>query len=311
VFDSKTLFDAVKDRVYIDASLSGLSDDILRLIANSCLKAVELLPLDQDSIFHFRRERIADLLSNTSSQKKRVVIDSDGILCTLLDEILNSAQESNDPRAEVFINQQKKHQARVVRRLFLIDQVIPVLIEKLQASFQGYGIEFPERAIEAVNRLSRYEIGLELLQIAQLLQPEKSKVLPAILDQLNIAKKWVEEAQGENPGQGDLGEMIWVLGGTQPSHQLQEWVQIGFDPEGDKQSAIMYFPANKLGQDWQFVLSMGERPDNIILAHDWVDFCIPQLTIRAVNLMYNSWPFDEVISSIGWEKSEYRSMGFS
>ena len=234
-------------------------------------------------------------------------MDSDGVLATLLEEVIDVARKSNDPMAKYFLQQEEKHQARVTHRLSIVDLVIPKLIEELRFHFKNYNLDFPSRAIEAVNRFTRYEIGLELLKIGNLLLPHQSKVLPVFMDQIEEVKKIVEQAQFQNPSNLDFGKMFWVLG-TRPSDKSQKWVQVGFDPKGYKEGAIMYIPQNGLGADWQLIFQMGERPEAAIYRYDWADFCIPQLAARAVSLI-RSVPFDEAIDAIGWRLSDYSRIG--
>lgn len=188
--------------------------------------------------------------------------------------------------------------------------IVPKLIEELRFYFLEYGKDFPIRGIEAVNRFCRHTIGLKMAEMRQLVLPASSTLLTALLPQLDAAARTTKAAQDKDPSSSSHGQISWVLG-KRPSDHSQEWIRIGFDPEGDKPGLPMYFPQRGIGSDWQFILQIGEKREGIIYPYDWADFCVPQLACRAVGLMNNkSLTLDEATDAIAWKLSKYRSMGF-
>jgi len=264
VFAKDNLYAPVKEYVYIDASLSGLAESTLDLVAHSCLNSVELLPLDMESVFHFKKETVSNLLQK-SSFKKRVIVDSEGILFTLLEEILDSGRMSKSPNATFFVSQEEEHQKSLLHRMALIDLIIPKLIEELRFYFLQYGTTFPSRAIEAINRFSRFAIGLELLKIRDLLLPDDSKMLPLLTNQIDAAKEIVKEGEKIDRSDLDFGRMYWVLG-ARPSDKSRDWIRIGFDPSDkqNKRGLAMYFPKAGIGPDFKLMSS----PDSILISYN-------------------------------------------
>ena len=92
VFDESTLPDIVKPWVYLNASHKGLTPEILDLIKVKCSTAVFPLPLDSTG-YKFQKGVISSLVKD-GTPKKRVILDSEGMVFSLFDDLFASLHES-------------------------------------------------------------------------------------------------------------------------------------------------------------------------------------------------------------------------
>lgn len=309
VFDNTELYAPIRDWVYINAISSGLTDALLELISRTCLRTVQCLPLRDDEIFTFEPTCVREILVSDDPYGKRVIVDSDGTILSLVDEIIEAARPSKSNLSAAFMDQAKQRRERIIQLLSCADVIFPKMVEELKVCFSEYGTLYPECAVDAVDRFSRQALGLELLKLRQLVLPRDSPILAFLQPQLDGAASFIEREQQKVPNHSVPAEMAWVLG-RRSLDNSHDWIGIGFAPKENKQGVTLYFPKTGIGSDWNFILKLGDQPNASINLYDWADFCIPQLAVRGLGLMYaHSLTLDEVDTTIAWGRAEYSRMG--
>lgn len=310
VIEKSNLYEPIRDWAYVDASISGISKDILALILKNCMSTIELLPLSKEAIFTLERSRVEYLLVKGFTGKRRVIVDSDGIVSTIFNDVLKSARKSSDPNIEFFIRQEESHYRKVLRKFDLIDMIIPKLFNELRFHFQEYSTEFLYRAIEAVNRFVKLEIGSEILKLKDMVSPNESQLLSSFLQQIETADQMIQEGKVKNPNHGGFGIIYWALG-SHPMNKSQEWIRIALDSKEEKEGLITYFPKSGIGSDWQIILQIGGSPEPYIYNWDWAEFVLPQIASRTIKLMDRfDLSLEETIETTGWRISDYKRLGY-
>lgn len=308
VFDRDYLYQPLHDWAYVDATSSGLTQDLLALIAHVSLQTVELLPLSEGDIFQFEQENVEMILNDAPGKGKRIIVDSDGVLLTLMHEILDFAAHANHPS---FLAQEQEHERQIKALWPAMDQVIPRLVAELQFAFKNWGRNFPCCAMEAMSRFSKLTIGRHLLKCAQLLPPDQSTILTVMADRIANAQKIVENAQAQNPGDWDLARMCWALGVYSASGTDRlEW--IGLATEKNKLGMTLAFPVKRIGPDWQLLLQMEAAPLSYILPEDWANYCIPQIAAHTVwSAAAQGISIKKVAQRYAWRLSEYQRISLA
>ena len=127
VFEKASLPEAVKRWWYLDASSEGLTDQVIATIERLCLRAVHLLPLDEDDPTKFNEAEAGKFLASLLEDPKRDIVDSGGLLRSWAQDNLDFIAKSDSPYRAQALNQEQRRVGRLERRYSVIDEVVKKL----------------------------------------------------------------------------------------------------------------------------------------------------------------------------------------
>lgn len=285
---------AVSDLVYVSAP-QGLTDEALGILERGCMEAVEPLPLDENVPFIFDPSRVSALLRVGAANRKRVIVDSHGLLNTVYDQITASKE---------WAVQEGRTWDRISAALACADIVLPKLIAELDEQLRYYGRDYPARAVEPVNRFSRLVLGSELVKAWQKFR--RLEVLKPFEGQFLAAQHVVEEGQRADPGYMGLGLRHWSLG-TRPSDGTSEREDVQLEAKAGKTDVEILYPLAGLHSEWKLERQLNGKDPGLLDPYDWADFALPQIAEKAVVAAVKSPDAPaEVLEHYAWKVSDYR-----
>jgi|ERR1017187_3897429 hypothetical protein len=137
----------------------GLTDSAVIAIVNQCIHwCLKLMPLQDDNIFQFNPTCVQDLLKvapptdrkqslwhrllrkPTGIHARRTLLDSDGVLVSLSDEVMENARGDPSQQAQAALAIEARNRARIERALANADIVFPLFVTQTARATRGQSI---------------------------------------------------------------------------------------------------------------------------------------------------------------------------
>jgi hypothetical protein len=312
VFATENLYKPISEWSYIDAthnsSPTSITPSIIERIYRECLKVVVLLPLSEEEPTRFDYGHVKNLMENGLPPNKRVILDSNGLLQTAMEEAMASFEQIQDKaiRNSVLAQEAQRHER--VRKCLDIDELLfPMYFDFLNECLSGYSdrLEIGERATRNYVRLT---LSLPLLRVTSMYNLNASNsTLRQYESHLRTAAAGIEDHQSLVPSIGGYGEIAWALCGAGEKHKF---MQIGLDARHDKEGITLYVPEDSFNEGDRVILQIGESAEAMLTQWTWLDYALPQIAVRARNYMLQfGLSIEETQNTIGWKISDYRRVG--
>jgi len=291
---------------------SGLSPSIEDLVFRCCLRSIEPLPFSPDREFYLAEDRVTALLSSPERLRKRVVVDAEGFLPSLLDEAVTWAERIDSPYRDDFRAKLSRETKQLEERLSWIDRLTPFYLEEVRAQFSGYGREFPNRGLKSVRNFTRLLMGLLIVESPTNWIPlDQSQLLSPLKDKIQTARASMEMRQARNP-KPNFPEITWSLDVSEDD--AAKWFEdVSLTAIGGKKDMRLWLPTYAMGseEEVRVGLQFGDVPEQCFYQYDWTDYGMPQVALRVFHNAETGEDAIKVAERFGWKLSDYGRVGLS
>ncbi|MDI6794789.1 MAG: hypothetical protein QME81_18305 [bacterium] len=241
--------------------------------------------------------------------QERVILDSDGVLETAMEEDMGNFQKIEDVAVRNAVRAQEERRHRdIKKRLDVDDLLFPTYLRFVDKFLEGYS-DRTSRGEKALRNYVRLVLSLPLIQITSMYDlRDGNSHLRQYHEDLQNAAAAIKQHESVEPSIGGYGEIAWALCGA---GEKRRFMRVGLDPQRGKEIGVtFYVPADTFNEDDQLILQIGESAEAMITQWTWLDYGLPQIAIQARNYMMRyGWSLEDTQSAMGWEISDYRKVG--
>jgi len=307
VLERSGLPQEIAESDYVDGT-GGLTREVIDVVTARALETVQLLPLSTECPFEFRRDATRHYLVHVVDDGRRVIVDSDGCIPTLMDELLHYVEIIKQPDKARVLSDMKKLCDGVEHRLEVADQIAPWLFANLHFQLKWKGHDFPECALDAVWRFTRASVGQDLLALSELIPKEVSSYVNRFAGQFDDARNCISRAQQVDPSTVGLGSRIWAAAGNQQTYD--DFVELRFFTYNPSETPFLVFSKKALGPSWEQSIRSETKASSYVQPEDWTMLGVPQIAYRALKIMDGeAMEVQTAAQRVKWDLTGYRRLG--